>query len=364
MNLGNDEILECYIGSDAITEAYLGEDLVFSSGPFQGLKLSPKELKFRNTTIATGDTKSFYVKSSEDWTISTDADWFTLSPASGIGNSQKTEVTLTVISIPSAETTNTVTCTSANYSASAGTLYKVGYGIPENEIWYATNDNSSITTINRWKVYDKNGVQMTSADFSTYGKMVFPRAIGYVAGDPYISSYNWDKLTEIGFPEMEPSLCTGANDFGMRYFPARLQYWTRIYGDYPYISADETHMWGSDGTGGAYVRGKTGTLTIAEGVKTLGPYALNYASFESVIFPTTFTGMTGYNDGYAISQYAMEDMSSLTSIKYQTPALPRIQSGNAFSRINSPGKVLYPCGGTGYEGNFKPINFTWEAYGC
>lgn len=363
MNLGNDEILECYIGSDAISEAYLGEDLVFSSGPFVGMKMSPKTMKFMDKAINTGDTFNLSVKSSEDWTLTTDADWFTLSPTTGLGTGNKEVVTLTVVSIPSAETANTITCTSANYSASTSTLFGIGYGIPANEIWYATSNESRITSLNQWKVYDKNGNQMANSnvDFSTYGKMVFPNDIGYVAGDPYQTNNGWLYLTELGLPEMEPSMCIGANDFGFRYIAQPLTAWTRVYGDYEYINDEETMAWGSDGCGCIIARGKSGTLTIPEGVKALGAYCLNRSKWEHIIFPTSFTGYTGYQDEMAGGQHLCEDMASLQTVKYQTLAAPRMY-GNCWTRINQSGIVYYPDGGTGYGTYHRPNNFTFQTY--
>ena len=288
MNLGNDEIFECYIGSEAISEAYLGEDLVFSSGPFVGLRLSPNYMVFKSKSINTGDTFNLSVKSTEDWTLTTDADWFTLFPTTGLGTGNKEVITLTVTSIPSAETINTITCTSANYSASTSTVLNMTYGIPANEIWYATTDQSRITSINNWRVYDKSNVQMnrSDVDYTTYGKWVFPRDIGYVAGDPNQTTNGWLNLTELGLPEMEPSMCIGANDFGFRYINQPLTAWTRVYGDYEYINDEETMAWGSDGCGNITARGNSGTLTIPEGVKALGAYGLNYSKWEHIIFPS------------------------------------------------------------------------------
>lgn len=363
MNLGNDEIFECYIGSEAISEAYLGEDLVFSTGPFVGLKMFPKTMKFMDKAINTGDTFNLSVKSSEDWTLTTDADWFTLSPTTGLGTGEKTIITLTVTSKPSAETTNTITCTSANYSASTSTLYKIGYGIPANEIWYATSNESRIISLNRWKVYDKSGNQMgnSNVDFSTYGKMVFQNDIGYVAGDPNGTNNGWLYLTELGLPEMEPSMCIGTNDFGFRYVNAAMTAWTRVYGDYEYINDEETMAWGSDGCGCIISRGNSGTLTIPEGVKAVGAYCLNKSNWEHIIFPTSFTGYTGYGDGMAGGQYCCENMANLQTVKYQTLAAPPMY-GNCWNYITQSGIVYYPDGGTGYGANHKPKNFTLQTY--
>jgi hypothetical protein len=115
MNLGNDEILECFIGTDAITEAYLGEDLVFSTGPFQGLKIIPKALSFKD-----GDTvKTVKVKSSEPWEMTVPS-WITADTLSG--DTGETIVTLTA-STQTAETSGSIVVTSTTYSASATVKY-------------------------------------------------------------------------------------------------------------------------------------------------------------------------------------------------------------------------------------------------
>ena len=117
MNLGNDEILECYIGTDAITEAYLGEDLVFSSGPFEGLKVSPKSISFNSGTL----TATLKVKSSEAWTATTPA-WITADVSTG--DTGETIITLTATT-QTATTQGTITVTSANYEASASCAFNL-----------------------------------------------------------------------------------------------------------------------------------------------------------------------------------------------------------------------------------------------
>ena len=362
--LGANEVGEIYLGENAISEAYLGDVQVFSSGPFQGLKMSPKDLKFMNVRTSTGDTVSLFIKSSENWTLSTDADWFTLSPSTGLGNSQKTEVTLTVTSIPTAETTNTISCTTANYSASTSVLFKMGYGIPANEIWYATYNSQPITSISRWKVYDKNNVQMqeNTVDYSTYGKWVFPRDIGYVAGDPYyVNSGNLNNLTELGLPEMDSSMCISSNDFGWRYINVEMPYWTRVYGDYPYIDEDEKMAWGSDGGGTIISRGNTGTLNIPEGIKYIGAYGLTKSKYTDIILPISLTGITGFENDYALGYACLEYCRNLQSIKYQTSAAPKVYN-NLWNGVTNNGTAYLPTGATGYSNNHKPNNFTFVEY--
>lgn len=363
--LGGDEITEIYLGADSISEAYLGEDLVYSSGPFVGLKLIPKEMTLKSRQVSVGTTAKINVKSSESWSLSTAADWFTLSPTTGTGTGNKEEVMLTVTSIPTAETTSVISCTTANFSASTEIVYQIGYGIPANEIWYATTDSSKITSLNRWSVYSTGGTKMTTFDSSTYGKLVFPNPIGYVAGDLYNTTGGWRNLTELGLPAMVPAMCTGANDFGLKYIDNAMTAWTRVYGDYEYIDATETMAWGSDGGGCIVARGKTGAFVVPEGFRGGGAYAFARSQFSSLEFPTTFVGgVTGLNNGAAIGGFMFEDMANLTSIKYKSTTPPTAWGNNGWNRVNSNGIAYYPEGVTAYTTTnwIKPNNFTWQSY--
>lgn len=116
MYLGENEITEMYLGSTAITEAYLGTNLVFSTGPFVGLKLSPKSISFNSGSL-TGTCK---VKSSESWTMTVPA-WLTASTLTG--DTGDTVVTLTTTA-QTAATSGTIEVTTANYSASASCEYQ------------------------------------------------------------------------------------------------------------------------------------------------------------------------------------------------------------------------------------------------
>lgn len=117
MNLGNDEILECYIGSDAITEAYLGEDLVYSSGPFQGITISPKTISFNSGSLL----KTCKVKASESWTMTVPA-WLTASTLTG--DTGETVVSLSTTAMTAA-TSGTIEVVSTNYTASTLVKYNV-----------------------------------------------------------------------------------------------------------------------------------------------------------------------------------------------------------------------------------------------
>ena len=119
MNLGDNEILECYIGDSAIDEAYLGEELVFSSGPFVGLRISPKTIGFSPITL----TKTIKVKASEAWSMTLPA-WVSASQTTG--DTGDTIITLTTTA-QAAATADTITVTSANFSASANVSYTISY---------------------------------------------------------------------------------------------------------------------------------------------------------------------------------------------------------------------------------------------
>ena len=144
MYLGENEILECYIGDTAITEAYLGEELVFSSGPFVGLKM-PKNINFTPTKLE----NTIKVKASESWSFTTIPTGFTVSPTTG--DSGVTLVTVTT-SAYTASTTETLVATSANYIASATCNYN--YGIPMLTINGSAN---IVTDFYPAVAYDNNG---------------------------------------------------------------------------------------------------------------------------------------------------------------------------------------------------------------
>ena len=114
--LGGAEVTELYLGDHQINEAYLGDVQVFSSGPFQGLKLSPKSFSFNSGSLSA----ICKVKSSESWTMTVPA-WLTASTLTG--DTGETVVTLTTTA-QTADTSGVITVTSANYSASASCEYQ------------------------------------------------------------------------------------------------------------------------------------------------------------------------------------------------------------------------------------------------
>lgn len=114
--LGTDEITEMFLGLDGILEAYLGDVLVFSSGPFMGLKLIPSSVDFHPESLSATTN----VKSSEPWQITNNLSWITASPTSG--DSGETIVSFVSDEL-SALTSGSVVFESASYSASLNTTF-------------------------------------------------------------------------------------------------------------------------------------------------------------------------------------------------------------------------------------------------
>lgn len=132
--LGGNEVTELYLGETAIAEAYLGENLVYSSGPFTGLKLTPSSLSFTSGSLS----KTLKVKASESWTM-TVPEWITASSLTG--DTGTTEIILTTTA-QQAATAGTISVTSANYSASASCAYStirfVEYLTTDAKCWFDT----------------------------------------------------------------------------------------------------------------------------------------------------------------------------------------------------------------------------------
>ena len=115
MFLGSDEVSGMFLGADELQEMYLGTDLVYQSGPFEGLKLSPKTISFNSASL----TASLKIESSEQWSLTAPA-WVSASVSTG--DTGETVVTLTATA-QTATTQDSIVVTSANYSASASVSY-------------------------------------------------------------------------------------------------------------------------------------------------------------------------------------------------------------------------------------------------
>lgn len=117
MFLGSDEVQGIFLGADEVPEMYLGTELVYQSGPFEGLKVSPKTITFNTDNL----TASLKVKSSEQWSLTTPA-W--VSADISTGDTGETIVSLTATA-QSAATSGSVVVSSENYSASTSVNYAV-----------------------------------------------------------------------------------------------------------------------------------------------------------------------------------------------------------------------------------------------
>lgn len=133
-----------YLGDDSISEAYLGEDLVFSTGPFEGLKVTPKSLSFNSFNASTANIK---IKSSEAWSMTVPA-WITASTLTG--DTGETIVSLTATT-QTATTTGSIVVASANYSASASCFFLIG--VPQLQI---DGEADISTSFNPYAAYTVN----------------------------------------------------------------------------------------------------------------------------------------------------------------------------------------------------------------
>lgn len=83
------------------------------------------------------------VKSSEAWTLTTDAAWLSLSETAGTATSG-TVITVTA-TVQSANTTAYISATTSSFSAVCECIYTARVIVPNNEIWY-TSTNGQIVT--------------------------------------------------------------------------------------------------------------------------------------------------------------------------------------------------------------------------
>lgn len=114
--MGEINIENLFLGDKTVDAMYLGEIPVFSSGPFVGLKLSPKTINFQKDSGLTANLK---VKASEAWSLAlpNDATWLSASTLTG-DTGETTVVLSTVEEMTSGTSRNAViTATTANYSA-------------------------------------------------------------------------------------------------------------------------------------------------------------------------------------------------------------------------------------------------------
>lgn len=172
MFLGSDEVSGMFLGADELQEMYLGTDLVYQSGPFEGLKLSPKAISFNTASL----TASLKVKSIEQWSLTTPA-WVSASVSTG--DTGETVVTLTATA-QTATTTDTITVTSANYSVSATVKYLM---YEQVSYVYATTHNSYVQA-NHIDTGIEHTASTMTIEFEYYGLGGnSDRMVGYQQGD-------------------------------------------------------------------------------------------------------------------------------------------------------------------------------------
>lgn len=185
LHLGGDEVAECYVGGDAVVEAYLGEDLVYSSGPFTGLKINPKTFTF--TPSVTSATLT--VKSSEAWTATTVPSWLTASPSNA--NSGETVVTLTATP-ETALTTDTLVLGSANFSANASCVYDPVEYVEMANIYEPNVSSFQLThRLDTGIAHTANTMEI-EIEYEGMGGSFSDRMVGYAQNDPGCTSDSQD----------------------------------------------------------------------------------------------------------------------------------------------------------------------------
>ena len=145
--LGDSEIEGCYLGDLEVEACYVGDELIFPTGPFVGIKISPSSQTFK----CTGGTGSFKVKSSEAFSISYDNELIDIDFIGG--SSGETIVPYTAYTNTSGDDYTTIvtayTTTSPSSSATTSiTIKKYTQSVPDipnNQVWYRTSDSANIS---------------------------------------------------------------------------------------------------------------------------------------------------------------------------------------------------------------------------
>ena len=315
-----------YLGEEAVNTIYLGEDVVYSSGPFVGLKASPKTLDLNNLN----PTANITIRSSEDWTITDDSGGW-LSYSTTTGTTGKTVVTVTA-STTQAERTATITVTSANYSATVGVTDKALI-MPLDEVWYKTTNNTNERPRSGTYYIDANGNQLTYTEtfdsVSGLWKMKFNGNVYGNKGPLYYNSNN--KLVELWLP-------------------------------YGYVRPDDIFIYGQSNfekfkgdsqaivdNGNAVVclvdyadlqnyviqaaKNVNATITIPEGVVGIMAYAFHKTTATTVNLPSTITD---------IGVYSLES-SVITTMNCYATTCPTVKP-NTWLFVYNNGTLHYPTG--------------------
>ena len=176
MYLGEDSIYDFYLGDHQINEMYLGETLVYSSGPFAGLKLKPSSLTF----TPNNEEQEIKIKSSEAWTLTAPA-WITASQLTG--DTGETIVSLTATT-QTATTTGSVEVTTNSYSAEAEVTYTLINYLDYVHSSNMRNCNGGGT--------DGDFIDTEIIPDNTTYAIVEGREVGYVAGGVLMGYYTND----------------------------------------------------------------------------------------------------------------------------------------------------------------------------
>lgn len=320
-------ITELYLGDKTIENIYIGDIEVYSSGPFIGLKVSPQSVSLSNTNTAATIT----VKSSEPWTISSDAQWLTLSVTGG--TTGKTQVSMTATQTES-DRTATITVSSSTYSATCSVTQK-HHIVPYNEIWIKTvNDvQPTIQMPNSDYFTDSNGNKNNStlAFDSNKGMWVYTFENDVCGSVGAIFRNCAHNFIEMWFPSTFVN-CT--DDFAY-YGSGNPKYLMHYYGDSPAICGSNKALTDSANVITSCVKADTGELIISNGVVGLGPfYSLAGTLFSTITLPSTLTNFGG--------QYTFE-VAHCTTINCYATTCPTPYSGN-YSSPPSNVTFHYPAG--------------------
>lgn len=132
--LGNSVVDTLYKGNNQIEAIYKGEYQIYSLGEFTGLKIT-KNLKFG----INGGKANLSLKSSEDWTLSTDAEWLHFSSTGGTAGNYKIEVSADENG-SSKDRTAEIIASSATYSA---VCQVIQYYVQQVSYVYATQNSTT-----------------------------------------------------------------------------------------------------------------------------------------------------------------------------------------------------------------------------
>ena len=132
--LGNSVVDTLYKGNNKIEAIYKGEDQIYSLGEFTGLKIT-KNLKFG----IEGGKANLSLKSSEDWTLATDAEWLHFSSTGGTAGNYKIEVSADENG-NGKDRTAEIIASSATYSA---VCQVIQYYVQQVSYVYATQNSTT-----------------------------------------------------------------------------------------------------------------------------------------------------------------------------------------------------------------------------